>query len=179
MNQGFVAGVAAFVFGVIAVPLSAQSADPYAECAAIHGDASRLACFDSTYARERERQTERREKESERSAAAFGFTPAQIREGEEQLNGSAAGAAASSEPDEGMENREESLSAEIAKVFTDAAGRPVVLLTNGQLWEATSSGSFRGTVRPGWHATVTKSWSGGFRMKFDEQSGFLSVRRIR
>lgn len=179
MKLIYLSGAAALAWGIIAAPPSlGQSDDPYAPCAATEGDAARLACFDAIYARQRESRTERRVREAERSKAEFGLSSTQIRAQEEQLGEAREEAEGSQQLAESGADME-SVSAQVAEVFTDARGRPVILLGNGQLWSTTSNRSFRGTIRPEWQATVTKSWSGGYRMTFAERSGFLSVRRIR
>lgn len=179
MKPTCLSGLGCLVLGLFAMPLGALPSDPYAECAAIEDPDARLACFDATFARERERRAERRERESQRSADRFGLTPMQIRERDEPPTKAERGTAPSRQLADSATEQEERLSSKIADVFTDAAGRPVILLANGQLWAATSNGNIRGAIKPEWHATIVRSWSGGYRMRFDEKSGFLSVKRLR
>jgi hypothetical protein len=175
MRSAWLAALGSLALLVAAAPTLAQSDDPYAACAATADDGARLVCFDETYARERQGWVERREEARERSADEFGLSTTQVREREARSAQSETVVAAVV----GEEGDVESLSSQVADVFTDARGGSVVLLANGQLWSSIPGSTYRGTIRPEWRVTVTKSWSGGYRMRFEGKTGFLSVKRLR
>lgn len=173
MKTSLLAALAIVICAAAASPAAAQPDDPYAACAATAENSARLACFDATYARERATRAERIEEARERTADEFGLSAAQLRERD---GGAAAPAAAAGESREGDSD---SVSSTVADVFTDTRGGSVVLLANGQLWSTIPGSTYRGTIRPEWMATVSKVWSGGYRMRFEGKTGFLSVKRLR
>ena len=144
----------------LATPAAAQEADdPYAACAALADDGERLACFDSTYARQVVVIAEREEQAEQQRDEIFGFR------GE----------------DAAIEREEEdfSLTATVAEALEGARRSQVLLLDNGQLWREISGSTMRNRVRDGWTATITRHWSGAYEMRFEGRSGYLRVTRIR
>ncbi|GMM93328.1 hypothetical protein [Qipengyuania sp. MTN3-11] len=173
--------------GALLSPTSAGAQDlleRYDLCAETADDAARLACFDRTYREERESRAARAEAERARLADRFGLSAIQIAEREEEA---LAEAEASTDPlriaaaEQAAQQREEEseVVSEVTDVFTDESRRPVVLLSNGQVWRATSNRTLRGAPRAGWTATVRQTWSGGYRMTFEEKNGYLGVGRVR
>lgn len=148
----------------------------YDRCAAIEDDVARLSCFDATYDNERKTRIAVAERERERRADEFGLSAVQIEERDEARREARPG---SDVQRSAMVEEKDEITSAVVEVFVDAARRSVILLENGQVWRATSNRTFRGAPRDGWRATVKKNWSGGYRMTFDERSGFLGVSRVR
>ncbi|MCF8882452.1 hypothetical protein L5849_07050 [Erythrobacter sp. SN021] len=172
----------AAALGVIGVMMAgsaayAQTQSAYALCSQIEDDAARLACFDETYARETTLTATAVEKAEETRVEEFGLSGEQRRARREAESVAMPAPA----PASGAEATQEgaALSSRVREVFTDDARREIILLENGQIWRAKSNRSLRGGIRAGWTAELSRSWSGGYRMKFNERSGFLSVERIK
>ncbi len=199
---------AAVGFGLLLSLTAAGAQEPrqdiYARCAQIADDRERLACFDSTYANERAIMAERAETERKVEADGFGLTPKQLRERDDRAVASPlsapAGALANANapaaaPGTAATGTSESTGPAptalanaasdikvvsiVTEVLTDGLGNHVIILENGQMWRSTSNKSFRGRVKAGWKAEVTKVWSGGYRMTFTDKTGFLGVSRMR
>lgn len=172
---------------LVSVPALAQAGDPYADCAATTDDAARLACFDATYAEQREVIAARAAAEAEAAARAeqrereeFGLNAFQRDDRREEVAESDPVQAEELARIEEEERREEDreVNSAVVEVFQDAARRQVVLLANGQIWRETSNSNMRRDVRPGWEATISRSGLGGFRMTFDGQRGYIGVSRL-
>ena len=147
---------------MLAVPAAAQDseADPYAECAAIEGDAERLECFDATYVSQRVVIAERVEQAEEVREEVFGF-----REEDAVLRRA--------------EDSDAAVTATVSEVLQGARRSQVLLLDNGQLWREISGSTLRNRIRDGWNATITRHWSGAYEMRFEGRSGYLRVARVR
>lgn len=150
-------GLVAFAL-VPALPAQAQEDDPYADCAAIAGDAARLACFDTTYAEQRVVIAEREERQEREREEAFG-----LREETDAL-----------ERAEG----EASLTATVVEVLRGSDRSQVLLLDNGQLWREISGSTIRNRVREGWVANISQHWSGAYEIRFEDRTGYLRVTRL-
>ena len=145
--------------------------DPYARCAALGGDAQRLACFDQTYAHSAEIQAEQQRQQEETRETEFGLSARERDEAGESVPGQSADDRARNAPEPG-------LMAQIAAVSEDGR-RALVQLDNGQVWRETDGSTMRNRVRTGWTATITRHWSGAYEMRFAERSGYLRVARVR
>lgn len=176
------------IAGILAiVPFTASAQDipasAFEPCTNIADNTQRLACFDETYARETAIAVEREEEEQRRAVEDFGLSAVQINEREAEQGESGPAVASvenhSTSAVATVEGDADSVNSTVVEVFSDAARRQVILLANGQMWRSTSNKSFRGRIRPGWTATIRKNWSGGYRLKFEGQRGFLGVSRVR
>ena len=165
------------------VPAVAQDQieNPYAPCSRIEGDAARLECFDATYARETALAGARAERANNVRIEEFGLSAEQRRERKQDEGVPPAASAQTSEKvvSETEGNNESTLTDRVVEIFYDARRRDVILLENGQIWRARANRSFRGRIKAGWTAIIEKSWSGGYRMTFEERSGFISIERVR
>ena len=158
-------------------PGCAFAQDAYDACAAMADDAARLRCFDETHAAQKAQSASRAAEDAARREAEFGLTATQReRRAESEAE---QGRAADTAGEAAAEAEEDTVHSVVAEVFSDAARRPVILLENGQVWRGTSNSNFRRRVRAGWEAEITRSWTGGYRMTFEGQSGYLGVARVR
>ncbi len=135
MTVRLAAALAVPLLAMAAMPARAQDGeDPYAACAARTDDAARLACSDSTYARQRVVIAEREEAEEREREEVFGFR----------------------EEDDALENAEEdvAVTATVTEVLQGARRSQVLLLDTGQLWREINGSTMRNRVRDGWVATI-------------------------
>lgn len=171
----------------IAAPAWAQEEnDPYARCAEMADDAQRLGCFDTTYAEWQAERAERArllvqdtQRAEARRAEEFGLSASEVearRETEARADPLAAGELAELEEQKASES-DFAVTATVADASEDRYGKRTVRLDNGQVWRETSGSSMRLFIRPGWQATVTRRWSGGYEMRFDGHRGVLRVSR--
>ncbi len=144
---------------LFATPAIAQDDDPYAACASMTDDNARLACFDSTYARQKVVIAEREIVEEREREEVFGFR----------------------EEDAALERAQDdaALTATVAEVLQGSGRSQVLLLDNGQLWREVSGSTLRNRVRDGWVASISRHWSGAYEMRFEGRSGYLRVARVR
>lgn len=147
---------------------------PFTACGAITESAARLACFDAALAALDDAKEVVRLEEEEDIVAGFGFAEDDAKTPDAEA---AAQAKATTEVIE--EDGEVTIVSAVTEVYTAIGGRVVVLLANGQLWREASNSSFRGAPRVGWQARIQRSGFGGYRMRFEEKTGFLSVTRVR
>ena len=183
-------GALALANGAAAQEAEVTFEDPYASCAAITGDdAARLRCFDATYANQitvradaEAARIAREAAEEARREEEFGLNVFQRREARAdeivEQEGETREAAEAIVAAEEAEDEVEIVSV-VTEVFEDGARRQVVLLANGMMWRETSNSTIRRRIRAGWTARLEESFSGGFRMRFDEQSGYMGVTRVR
>lgn len=189
MKQRIVGSLSAAALALLPLGVAkGQSDDPYAPCSRIADEQERLACFDRTYAA----QAALRADDAEEERAEFGFTDTQLSRRESEASDSGVPAAAEagealpadSTMDVGTvaadaDDAADEVTSSVVEVFEDGARRAVILLANGQVWRATSNSNFRRRVRAGWNATIVRSLTGGYRLKFEGQRGFLGVSRVR
>ena len=143
---------------LFALPAAAQD-DPYAACAALADDAARLACFDTTFARQQVVQAEEAQAAEVAREEVFGFR------GEDRQ----------------IENASEdvTVTGTVTEVLRGARSSQVLLLDNGQLWREIDGSSLRNRVREGWTTSISRHWSGAYEMRFEGRSGYLRVERVR
>jgi hypothetical protein len=172
----------------IAAPAWAQEEnDPYARCAEMADDARRLGCFDTTYAEWQAERAERArllvqdaQRAEARRAEEFGLSALEVearRETEARADPLAAGELALLEEKKASES-DFAVTATVTDASEDRYGKRTVRLDNGQVWRETSGSSMRLFIRPGWQASVTRRWSGGYEMRFDGHRGVLRVSRV-
>lgn len=145
----------------------------FSQCGTIAEDAARLACFDAALAalpRVQEAATVRSEAEI---VAGFGLPSDEVA----ATRPSAQADPATTIVREGRDTI--GLSSKVADVYTATGQQMVVLLENGQLWREAANSSRRTPPRAGWVATITRSSFGGYRMRFEGRTGYLSVTRVR
>jgi hypothetical protein len=99
------------------------------------------------------------------------------RETEARADPLAAGELAQLEEEKASES-DFAVTATVADASEDRHGKRTVRLDNGQVWRETSGSSMRLFIRPGWQASVTRRWSGGYEMRFDGHRGVLRVSRV-
>lgn len=155
MTARFAGTVLALVCGMSASPLAAQSqpdvTDAMLECREITRDTDRLKCFDRVL----DANFEPDPKIEEQREAAFGITSEDSRAEAEEL------------------------SATITEVEVDQKfGTILFALDNGQVWQASASGSLR-RFRIGDQATIAEDRFGGFRVRLEGRRGFRGVKRVR
>ncbi len=157
-----------------------EALDPFRECGTLTEGPARLACFDAALAGADAAQQSRRERRNRRRAEDFGLSAIQIEERyerevsrAEQSGGSAEDVAELAPPEP------EEVTSAITETFTDATRRRVFLLENGQIWREGSNSSLRGRIRLGSIATISRGGVGGFRLRVEGRTGFMSVNRIR
>lgn len=150
--------LAPFALAAFSLPASAQE-DPYAACAAMEGDAERLACFDATYASQSEVVAEQAVEARQEREEIFGF-----RALDDEIERAAAEDAA--------------VTATVSEVLQGARRSQVLLFDNGQFWREISGSTLRNRVREGWVGTISRHWSGAYEVRFEGRSGFLRVERI-
>ncbi len=156
--------------------------DPFRDCGEIEDGAARLACFDTALAGADARIAAQTERRRRRTVEDFGLSATQIEERYErerdraQRSGDADALAAAEElaPEEPNE-----VSSPIAETFTDETRRRVFLLENGQIWREGSNGTLRGRIRVGSVATISRGGIGGYRLRVEGRTGFMSVSRVR
>lgn len=159
-----------------------EALEPFRECAILTDNAARLACFDQALAGAATAQQARRERRNRRRAEDFGLSAIQIeerydREVERAERSGDADALAAAEALEPAEPEE--VTSPITETLVDATQRRVFLLENGQIWREGNNSSLRGRVRVGSIATVSRGGLGGFRLRVEGRTGFISVSRIR
>ena len=175
----WLAGLALLLAATASTAVNAQPRDgealtaPFNACGAIVDNAARLACFDAALAalpRAQEAAAERSEAEI---IASFGLPSGET---------AAPGPSAEVDPATTLVRDEDgklAISSRVADVLTATGRLPVILLENGQLWRQGGQSGRGLRPRAGLVATVTPSGFGGYRMRFEGRTGFLSVTRIR
>lgn len=157
-----------------------EALEPFRECGEISEGPARLACFDAALAGADAAQQERAERRRRRTVEDFGLSATQIEERYErevqraQESGGSAEDVADLAPPEPTE-----VTSNIVETFTDATRRRVFLLENGQMWREGNNSSLRGRIRVGSSATISRGGIGGFRLRVEGRTGFMSVTRIR
>ena len=152
-----------------ALAQEADSPSPYAKCAEIADDMSRLACFDETFAGETTRVAEAKAERERRAEEQFGLTPAQVR--------ARAEAAGEKVPEaDGAQ-----VSGTVLEVYVESRSRlRRFLLDNGQLWaETTASTTLRRNPKAGQEATIKAGPFGSFQLRVEGKNGFIRVKRLR
>jgi hypothetical protein len=180
------AGIVVVCLAATATPVLADDAEealePFQECGEITDDQARLACFDEALAGAAAAQAERQVRRARRRAEDFGLSAIQI---EERYDREREQAERSGDPEAlaaaealAPETPQEVTSA-IVEQFVDSTRRRVFLLENGQMWREGSNSSLRGRIRDGAIATISRGGIGGYRLRVEGRTGFISVGRIR
>ncbi|MEM8695730.1 MAG: hypothetical protein AAGE05_06875 [Pseudomonadota bacterium] len=157
-----------------------EALEPFRECGAITEGPARLACFDAALAGADAAQQARQERRRRRTVEDFGLSGTQIEERYErevrraERSGGSAEDVAELAPPEPRE-----VTSTIAETLTDATRRRVFLLENGQIWREGNNSSLRGRIRVGSTATVSRGGIGGYRLRVEGRTGFISVTRVR
>lgn len=158
----------------------AEALEPFRECGAITEGPARLACFDAALAGADAAQVARQERRRRRTVEDFGLSGTQIEERYErevrraESSGGSAGDVADLAPPE-----PESVTSPITETFVDGTRRRVFLLENGQIWREGNNSSLRGRIRVGSTATISRGGIGGYRLRVEGRTGFISVSRVR
>lgn len=157
-----------------------EALEPFRECGTIAEGPARLACFDAALAGADAAQQARQERRRRRTVEDFGLSGTQIEERyerelrrTEQRGGSAEDVADLAPPEP------ESVTSVITETFIDGTRRRVFLLENGQIWREGSNTTLRGRIRIGSTATISRGGIGGYRLRIEGRTGFISVGRIR
>ena len=156
-----------------------EALEPFRNCGTITEGPARLACFDEALSGAEAAQQTRRERRRRRTVEDFGLSATQIEERYDQelsrvqeSGGDAADVAGLAPPEP------ESVTSVIAETFVDGTRRRVFLFENGQIWREGSNSTLR-RVRVGSTATVSQGGIGGFRLRVEGRTGYISVRRVR
>ncbi|MBC2776123.1 hypothetical protein [Parasphingopyxis marina] len=159
-----------------------EALEPFRACGTLTDNTARLACFDQALAGAATAQAERQARRQRRRAEDFGLSAIQIEErydreierAERSGDADALAAAEALEPAE-----PEEVTSPITETLVDSTRRRVFLLENGQIWREGNNSSLRGRIRVGSIATVSRGGLGGFRLRVEGRTGFISVSRIR
>jgi len=157
-----------------------EALEPFQECGTITEGPARLACFDAALAGADAAQQARQERRRRRTVEDFGLSGIQVEERydrelrrAEERGGTAADVAELAPPEP------ESVTSVITETFIDGTRRRVFLLENGQIWREGSNTTLRGRIRLGSTATVSRGGIGGYRLRIEGRTGFISVGRVR
>jgi hypothetical protein len=159
-----------------------EALEPFRACGEIAAGPARLACFDAALAASAAAQQARRDRGRRRTQADFGLSSIQI---EERYERSRERAQASGNPDEAAAAEAlappepTSVTSPLLEVLIDAGRRRVFILENGQMWREGNNSSLRGRIRDNSVATVSRGGVGGYRLRIEGRTGFISVTRIR
>lgn len=157
-----------------------EALEPFRACGSITEGPARLACFDAALAGADAAQQARQERRRRRTVEDFGLSATQIEERYEselrraERSGGSADDVAELAPPEPQE-----VTSTITETFTDGTQRRVFLLENGQIWREGNNSSLRGRIRIGSTATVSRGGIGGYRLRVEGRTGFISVTRVR
>ncbi|WP_299321995.1 hypothetical protein [Parasphingopyxis sp.] len=157
-----------------------EALEPFRECGTITEGPARLACFDAALAGADAALEARQERRRRRTVEDFGLSATQIEERYDREverareSGGDAEDVADLAPPEPTE-----VTSNIVETFTDSTRRRVFLLENGQMWREGSNSSLRGRIRVGSSATISRGGIGGYRLRVEGRTGFISVSRIR
>ncbi|MEO1170393.1 MAG: hypothetical protein AAFW97_16940 [Pseudomonadota bacterium] len=157
-----------------------EALEPFRECGEISEGPARLACFDAALAGADAAQQVRQERRRRRTVEDFGLSATQIEEryDREVERARESGGSADDVADLAPPEPEE-VTSNIVETFIDGTRRRVFLLENGQIWREGNNSSLRGRIRVGSSATVSRGGIGGYRLRVEGRTGFISVTRIR
>lgn len=169
---------------LIAAPVYADDDDEtlkrFRECGSLSDDAARLSCFDAALSSAAAAQQAHQEQRRRRTVEDFGLSATQVEERYERAlrraeqSGGSADDVAELAPPEPQE-----VTSPVAELLTGGSRRRVFLLENGQIWREGSNSSLRGRIRIGSNATISRGGIGGYRLRVEGRTGFVSVIRVR
>ena len=163
--------VLAIVVCAFAPALAAES--DILHCTSIKEDAARLKCFDG----EADKLVTARLEAEKNAVGFFGFLSRQFQFAPE---GEAKSVATAEQPGPRLVSlppRIQELTAKVAWVGEDSAGKTMIRFDNEQVWANLESGAIAG-AKVGAQATIRESAFNGFRLKIDGRSGEYRVRRV-
>lgn len=154
--------------------------EPFEACRAITDGAARLTCFDTALSGVEAARQARQERRRRRTVEDFGLSATQIEERYERERERAEDSGGSAEDVADLAPPEpEEVTSVITETLTDETRRRVFLLENGQIWREGSNSSLRGRIRVGSTATISRGGIGGYRLRVEGRTGFISVMRVR
>ena len=168
----------------VAAPAFAQddveALEPFRECGAISEGPARLACFDAALAGADAALQARHERRRRRTVEDFGLSGTQIEERyEREVRRAESGGGTAEDVADLAPPEPDSVTSNIAETFIDGTRRRVFLLENGQIWREGNNSSLRGRIRVGSSATISRGGIGGYRLRVEGRTGFVSVSRVR
>lgn len=158
------------------------------ECVLLEQDSARLACFDA-YAKTVTQQ------DPEQTAAPVEATPVEATPVETPAESKSVRAeplevppstqepppwARDVVPEQAEKPEAKTLTARVESfVRLKRSDKVRITLDNGQVWQETDVGNFRGSVRPGAEVTIAERRFGGFKMSVPGRSAVIFVRRLK